>query len=60
MPVFSDLLEHKRRREALQLASTLAGLLLVALGAIALLFIFLAPVVIPLSRATSSRPSSTR
>jgi putative peptidoglycan lipid II flippase len=48
VPVFSDLLEHKRRREALQLASALAGLLLVALGAIALLFIFLAPVVIPL------------
>src|SRR5215217_8828111 len=34
VPVFSDLLEHKRRKEALQLASALAGLLLVALGAI--------------------------
>jgi putative peptidoglycan lipid II flippase len=48
VPVFSDLIEHKRRREALQLASALAGLLLVALGAIALLFIWLAPVVIPI------------
>ncbi len=47
VPVFSDLLEHKRRREALQLASSMAGLLLVALGAIALLFIWLAPIVIP-------------
>jgi putative peptidoglycan lipid II flippase len=47
VPVFSDLLEHKRRREALQLASALAGLLLVVLGAIALLFIWLAPIVIP-------------
>jgi putative peptidoglycan lipid II flippase len=48
VPVFSDLIEHKRRREALQLASALAGLLLVALGAIALLFIWLAPIVIPI------------
>ena len=48
VPVFSDLIEHKRRREALQLASALAGLLLVVLGAIALLFIWLAPVVIPI------------
>jgi putative peptidoglycan lipid II flippase len=47
VPVFSDLLEHKRRKEALQLASALAGLLLVVLGAISLLFIWLAPVVIP-------------
>ena len=47
VPVFSDLIEHKRRREALQLASSMAGLLLVALGAIALLFIWLAPIVIP-------------
>jgi putative peptidoglycan lipid II flippase len=48
VPVFSDLLEHKRRREAFQLASALAGLLLLVLGAIALLFIWLAPVVIPI------------
>ena len=47
VPVFSDLLEHKRRKEAFQLASALAGLLLVVLGAISLLFIALAPVVIP-------------
>ena len=31
VPVFSELLENRRRREALQLASALAGLLLVAL-----------------------------
>ena len=48
VPVFSDLLEHKRRREALQLAGALAGLLLVVLGAITLLFIWLAPIVIPI------------
>jgi putative peptidoglycan lipid II flippase len=47
VPVFSDLLEHKRRKEAYQLASALAGLILVALGAITLLFVVLAPVIIP-------------
>ena len=36
VPVFSELLENKRRREALQLATALAGLLLVALGALTL------------------------
>ncbi len=48
VPVFSDLLEHKRRKEAYQLASALAGLLLVALGLISLLFILLAPTIVPL------------
>ena len=48
VPVFSDLLEHRRRREALQLASALAGLLLIALGGVSLLFILVAPVVVPL------------
>ncbi len=44
VPVFSDLLEHKRRREAYQLASALAGLILLVLGLLSLLFILLAPV----------------
>src|SRR4051812_12395551 len=48
VPVFSDLLEHKRRKEAYQLASALAGLILVALGLVSLLFILLAPTIIPL------------
>jgi putative peptidoglycan lipid II flippase len=47
VPVFSDLLEHKKRKEAYQLASALAGLLLVALTLISVVFILLAPVVIP-------------
>jgi putative peptidoglycan lipid II flippase len=47
VPVFSDMLEHKRRKEAYLLASALAGLLLVALTAISVIFILLAPVVIP-------------
>jgi putative peptidoglycan lipid II flippase len=57
VPVFSDLLEHKRRKEAYQLASALAGLLLVALGLIALLFIFLAPVVIPVFTGDNFTPA---
>jgi putative peptidoglycan lipid II flippase len=48
VPVFSDLLEHRKRREAYELASALAGLLLIALGAITLLFIVLAPTIIPI------------
>jgi putative peptidoglycan lipid II flippase len=59
VPVFSDLLEHKRRREALQLASALAGLLLVALGAISLLFILLAPHIIPLFAGSDFTPELT-
>jgi putative peptidoglycan lipid II flippase len=47
VPVFSELLEHRRRREAYALASALAGLLLVGLGAITILFIALAPVIVP-------------
>src|SRR5213075_2895815 len=48
VPVFSDLMEHKRRKEAYELASALAGLILVALGAVTLVFIALAPKIIPL------------
>ena len=57
MPVFSELLENKRRREALQLASALAGLLLVALGALTLAFILLAPVLMPLFTGDESTPA---
>jgi putative peptidoglycan lipid II flippase len=47
VPVFSELLEEKRKREAYQLAAALAGLLLVALTVITVGFILLAPVIIP-------------
>jgi putative peptidoglycan lipid II flippase len=47
VPVFSELLEHKQRKEAYALASALAGLLVVALGAITILFIALAPLIVP-------------
>jgi putative peptidoglycan lipid II flippase len=57
VPVFSELLENKRRREALQLASALAGLLLVALGTLTLAFIALAPVLMPLFTGDESTPA---
>ena len=57
VPVFSELLENKRRRDALHLATALAGLLLVALGTLTLLFILLAPVLMPLFTGDESTPA---
>ncbi len=48
VPVFTDLLEKGRRREALELAGTLLMVVLVALGALTLFFILAAGVVMPL------------
>ena len=48
VPVFTELIEHKRRPEALQLAAALFGLILAVLGAITVLFIVLAGVIMPL------------
>jgi len=56
VPVFSELLENKRRREALQLAAALAGLLLVVLSALTLAFIGLAPILMPLLTGDESTP----
>jgi putative peptidoglycan lipid II flippase len=47
VPVFSELLEEKRKREAFQLAAALAGLLLVGLTIVTVAFILLAPVIVP-------------
>jgi putative peptidoglycan lipid II flippase len=47
VPVFSELLEQRKRREAYALASALGGLLLVVLGVITIAFIAFAPVIIP-------------
>jgi putative peptidoglycan lipid II flippase len=47
VPVFSELLEQKKRKEAIELAAALAGLLLIALTVISVVFILLAPVIIP-------------
>jgi putative peptidoglycan lipid II flippase len=57
VPVFSELLEQRRRREALQLASALAGLLLVVLGALTLAFILIAPLLMPLFTGDEFTPA---
>ena len=48
VPVFTELLEQRRRREAVQLASTLFFIILLGLGAITAVFILAAGVVMPL------------
>jgi putative peptidoglycan lipid II flippase len=48
VPVFTDLLQQGRRREALRLASTLFWIMLIGLGAITAFFVLAAPVVMPL------------
>jgi putative peptidoglycan lipid II flippase len=48
VPVFTDLLEQNRRREAFKLASTLFWIILIALGALTAFGIALAGVIMPL------------
>jgi putative peptidoglycan lipid II flippase len=48
VPVFSELLEHKKRKEAFHLAGALFGLILTVLSAITLVFIAAAGVIMPL------------
>jgi putative peptidoglycan lipid II flippase len=48
VPVFTELLEHKKRREAFQLAAALFGLILTVLSVITVLFVLLAGVIMPL------------
>jgi putative peptidoglycan lipid II flippase len=57
VPVFSELLEQKKRKEAIELAAALAGLLLVALTAITILFIVIAPWLIPLFTGDEFTPA---
>src|SRR3954454_17465531 len=47
VPVFTELLEQRKRKEAFELAGALFGLILVALGAVTIVFIALAPLIIP-------------
>ena len=47
VPVFTEELEHGRRREAFRLASTLIFVVAVVLGLITALFILAAPVIMP-------------
>ena len=48
VPVFTELLEHNKRKEALQLAAALFGLILTVLSVITVLFMLLAGVIMPL------------
>jgi putative peptidoglycan lipid II flippase len=48
VPVFTELLEQGRRKEAFRLASTLFFLILTVLGALMAVFVVAAPVVMPL------------
>jgi putative peptidoglycan lipid II flippase len=48
VPVFTEMLEQGRRKEAFRLASTLFFLILTVLGAITAVFVVAAPVVMPL------------
>jgi putative peptidoglycan lipid II flippase len=53
VPVFTDLLQQGRRREAFRLASTLFWIILIALGALSALGILLAGVIVPLFTGTT-------
>jgi putative peptidoglycan lipid II flippase len=48
VPVFTELLERRRRQDAFALAGALFGLILVALGVITIVFILIAPFLMPL------------
>src|ERR1019366_4075819 len=48
VPVFTDLLQQGKRKEAFRLASTLFWIILIVLGAIAALFILVAGLIMPL------------
>jgi putative peptidoglycan lipid II flippase len=48
VPVFTELLEKGRRREAFQLASTFVALIVAALSAVSVFFILVAPYLMPL------------
>jgi putative peptidoglycan lipid II flippase len=57
VPVFTELLEERRKREAFQLAGALFGLILCVLGLITVVFIALAGVIIPLFTSADSTPA---
>jgi putative peptidoglycan lipid II flippase len=57
VPVFSELLEQKRRKEATALAGALFGLILVVLTALTLLFIALAGVIVPAFTGSDFTPA---
>ena len=59
VPVFTDLLQQGRKREAFKLASELFWLLLVVLGALTIVYIALAGVIMPLFTGTTFSEATT-
>ena len=57
IPVFTDLLEQRRRRDAYELASALAIVMVGGLGALSVIFIIVAPALIPLLTGDMFSPS---
>ncbi len=60
VPVFTDLLQQGRRKEALRLASTLFWIMLIVLGAITAFFILAAGVIMPLFTGPKFTPDARR
>lgn len=56
VPVFTELLEKGRRREAFQLAGALFGLILAVLGGITVVFLLAAPLIMPLVTGSEFTP----
>src|SRR3954469_5876450 len=56
VPVFTELLEQRRRNEAYSLAGALFGLILVVLGAITVVFILIAPWLMPIFTGDTFSP----
>lgn len=56
VPVFTDLLEKDRKREAFRLASTVLWIMMIVLGAVTALFILLAGVIMPLFTGSTFTP----
>jgi putative peptidoglycan lipid II flippase len=56
VPVFTELLQQGRRREALRLASTLFWIILIVLGAISAVFILAAGLIMPLFTGPTFTP----
>jgi putative peptidoglycan lipid II flippase len=57
VPVFTELLEQNKKREAYQLAGALFGLILTVLGIVAGVFFLAAPVIMPLFTGESFSPA---
>jgi putative peptidoglycan lipid II flippase len=57
VPVFTDLLQQGRKKEALRLASTLFWIMLIVLGAVSAFFILAAPTIMPLFIGPTFKPA---